>query len=129
MDSDGRDSGFRGRPGYSDGMTQDLSELRAQLTERLAAAKAESETTEEDRKPVALDPASIGRLSRMDAMQVQAMAQAVEERRKGEALRLIGAIARIDAGEYGTCLKCGDEIAPKRLAADPTAPTCIGCAG
>jgi DnaK suppressor protein len=37
------------------------------------------------------------------------------------------AIARIDAGEYGTCIDCGLAIAPERLRAQPTSARCIHC--
>ena len=44
-------------------------------------------------------------------------------------LRMIGAaLARIDAGSYGVCTKCGDEIAPERLQVVPWTPFCRGCA-
>lgn len=38
------------------------------------------------------------------------------------------AIARIDAGTYGVCTRCGNDIAPARLAAKPEAALCIDCA-
>jgi DnaK suppressor protein len=106
----------------------DLVALRAVLVERLEALHAASETTADNRRPVELDQTSVGRLSRMDAMQGQAMALATERRRLDEARRVEAAITRIDEDEYGTCISCGEEIAAKRLAADPTAATCIACA-
>jgi DnaK suppressor protein len=38
------------------------------------------------------------------------------------------ALARVEAGEYGTCATCRRPIAPERLAARPSARTCIACA-
>lgn len=38
------------------------------------------------------------------------------------------ALARIDAGTYGQCEKCGTKIDPKRLQALPYALRCIACA-
>lgn len=38
------------------------------------------------------------------------------------------ALARIAAGNYGHCERCGQEVAHERLLARPTARTCIGCA-
>lgn len=38
------------------------------------------------------------------------------------------ALARLDAGTYGRCLRCGAPIGGGRLAARPAAQTCIGCA-
>ena len=46
--------------------------------------------------------------------------------RELEALERAG--ARVDAGTYGACERCGDPIAPDRLMALPAAATCIACA-
>ena len=109
-------------------MPEDLSALRARLVERLEGLRTASEATAQSRKPVELDQTTVGRLSRMDALQVQAMAKATERQRLAEIQRVQGAIERIDEGEYGACVMCGDDIAEKRLAVDPTIPTCIACA-
>ena len=77
---------------------------------------------------VELDQQSVGRLSRMDALQHQAMARAQQARRDTETLRLRAALARMDSGEYGYCQDCGDDIAPERLDLDPAASKCISCA-
>jgi RNA polymerase-binding transcription factor len=106
----------------------DLAALRASLVERLEALRAASETTADNRRPVELDQTSVGRVSRMDAMQGQALAMATDRRRHDEMQRVEAAIKRLDEGEYGTCIACGEEIAGKRLAADPTIATCIACA-
>jgi RNA polymerase-binding protein DksA len=37
------------------------------------------------------------------------------------------ALGRIDAGTYGTCVNCGEEISPERLKANPRASLCIDC--
>lgn len=111
-----------------DDTPSDLKALRESLLARLEAVRSASESTAESRRPVALDQASVGRLSRMDAMQVQAMALAAERSRRAEAQRIETAIRRIDEGEYGYCTGCGDEIAAKRLAIDPTVARCIRCA-
>ena len=105
-----------------------LSRMRSVLEDRLAVLRAAGESTADSRAPVELDQQSVGRLSRMDALQVQAMAQASETRRRDEVRRIEAALARIDADDYGYCLRCGDDIAPARLEADPTATVCITCA-
>jgi RNA polymerase-binding protein DksA len=38
------------------------------------------------------------------------------------------ALARIEDGTYGECVRCGEEIAPARLEARPEAALCIDCA-
>ncbi len=110
-------------------MAIDAEALRARLEARLLELESEGASVAEDRKPVELDQQSVGRLSRMDSMQVQAMAQATEQRRNLEARRIRAAIARIDEGEYGLCVTCGEAISEGRLEADPMAAACIGCAG
>lgn len=77
---------------------------------------------------VTLDQQAVGRLSRMDALQSQAMAKAHQVRRDAMALRLKAALRRIEEGEFGYCDDCGEAIAPKRLELDPTAMRCISCA-
>jgi len=99
---------------------------------RLLALQAEllalSEAANEDRKPVELDQQSVGRLSRMDSIQVQAMAKAADARRAQELRRIEAALKRVDADEYGWCVACGEAIEPKRLEVDPAAPQCAVCA-
>ena len=100
---------------------------------RLLALKSElesqSEMSADDRAPVELDQQSVGRLSRMDAMQQQAMAEAQERSRTARLVAIDQALRRLEEGEYGYCLKCGEEIAEKRLDVDPAAAYCVNCAG
>lgn len=110
-------------------MAVDRDGLRARFEARLRELDSEAASGADDRKPVELDQQSVGRLSRMDSMQVQAMAQATEQRRQVEKKRIMAALARIDEGEYGLCVACGEEIAERRLTVDPLAARCIGCAG
>jgi DnaK suppressor protein len=87
--------------------------------ERLLQRRAE--LIEEDR-------ISVGRLSRIDAMQMQAMALAAQRRRAAERQRIDAALKRLDEGEFGYCLTCGEEIAGARLEHDPSVANCIQCA-
>jgi len=109
----------------------DAREMR-EFQERLIAMESQIRAAEEDsaaeRAPVDLDQQTVGRLSRMDALQVQAMALETSRRRRIELQRIAAALERIDQGEFGFCLECGDEIAARRLELDPAAPLCIGCA-
>ena len=102
--------------------------FRARLRADLAALAHDDNLGREGRRTVTLDQQSVGRLSRMDALQGQAMAKATQARRAASRQRIIAALARIEDGEFGYCGNCGDEIAPRRLELDPTVPTCIACA-
>lgn len=77
---------------------------------------------------VELDQTRVGRLSRMDSLQRQAMAQEAERRRKLELQRIDAALERLDTDEYGYCLTCGEKISVKRLELDPAVTVCIECA-
>lgn len=98
-----------------------LEALRDELREQDEASAASRET-------VTLDQQSVGRLSRMDALQQQAMAEAEQRRRKRDLQRIEAAFERIEEGEYGWCGECGEPIAKRRLEADPMATRCVTCA-
>lgn len=104
-----------------DGIRDKLLKLRAEL-------QAIAATGDDPAAIVELDQTKVGRLSRMDAMQAQAMAQASEQRREETLRQIDAALKRIDDDEYGYCLKCGEPINPKRLEFDPTVTLCIECA-
>jgi len=105
-----------------------LAGFRAQLKAMLMELDAEDARGAEGQKVVELDQCAVGRLSRMDALQGQAMAQATQARRDGLRKRIAAAFLRIEGDEFGYCSACGEEIAEKRLALDPTVLTCIDCA-
>jgi DnaK suppressor protein len=107
-------------PGERDG-------LRALIEARIAEALALDETSRDARQIVELDQTSVGRLSRMDAMQQPAMADATAARRRAGVTRLRAALARIDTDDFGFCDECGDAIPLERLGIDPSLTRCAGC--
>ncbi len=106
----------------------EITELRARIEARLAELEAEDGLGQSGQAIVTLDQQAVGRLSRMDALQNQAMAKATSARQQAERGRLMAALARIDEGEYGYCEACGEDIAPERLHLDPAALKCVDCA-
>ncbi|MBF0382991.1 MAG: TraR/DksA family transcriptional regulator [Magnetococcales bacterium] len=105
-----------------------LSEIKQLLLARQKELIEISATAKESQDPVELDQTKVGRLSRMDAMQMQSMAQETERRRSLEILRIKGALQRLENGDYGYCVKCDEPINEKRLQLEPAIPTCIDCA-
>ena len=97
------------------------------IEKKLALIEAE-ETGKEAAQIVELDQASVGRVSRVDAMQGQAMAIAANQRRQIELQKIEAALKRINHEAYGYCLKCDEEIAEPRLKLDPASSLCIECA-
>ena len=109
-------------------MTIDIEKVRQQLEARKAELTASIENAAESAAPVELDQQVQGRLSRMDAIQGQAMAQATIERRRIEIAQINAAFKRMEQNEFGYCVECGDEIAPKRLELNPPIARCVECA-
>ena len=106
----------------------DLDHFHALLTQKRIELVALSQSSARSRDPVALDQQSTGRVTRQDALQQQAMANAQEARRVREISRIDDALQRIAEGEFGACAECGEDIAKKRLEIDPTNLLCIECA-
>lgn len=109
-------------------MTVDIGKFRSLLEARRADLIASIDNASEAAAPVELDQQVQGRLSRMDAIQGQAMAQAAIERRRVEIARIDAAFARMEEGEFGYCVECGEDIAPKRLELNPAIARCVDCA-
>ena len=106
----------------------DLARFRQALLQRLDEIETADRLGRDGQDVVTLDQQAIGRLSRQDALLNQSMAKATQARRTAEAQRIRMALARIDEGEYGYCVDCGEDIAPERLALDPATAKCISCA-
>ena len=106
----------------------DLGAIEARLLARREEVLRLPAAHEDESDPVELDQSSVGRLTRMDALQSQAMAAEVERRRELELARIESALERIEQGEYGYCVSCGEPIAPKRLELNPATPLCLSCA-
>lgn len=100
------------------------NELAAKRTEIVELG----ESAEALQTSIELDQTRIGRLSRMDALQVHAMEEETERRREAEIHRIDAALKRMEEGEYGYCIRCGDAIPLKRLEFDPSTPLCVDCA-
>lgn len=77
---------------------------------------------------VELDQASVGRVSRMDAMQSQAMAIGTTRLQQQQLRKVSTALALIASGDYGYCSECDEEINLKRMAIDPASTMCVPCA-
>jgi DnaK suppressor protein len=106
----------------------DLEMVAARLRTRRAELVRLTAAHEEESDPVEVDQSSVGRLTRMDALQSQAMAAEVERRRELELTRIATALERLERGEYGYCVNCGEPIAQRRLELDPATPLCLSCA-
>ena len=120
------------KPGYIADMSRDaelqeiLSDLETLRADLLVLIADETGAT----KTVELDQSTQGRLSRMDAIQAQKMAQA-QRRRAEQRLERIQSVLEIrddDPSAFGCCRICEESIGFRRLKAQPDALFCVECA-
>ena len=103
------------------------TELGIRLQEELDKVVAEMSSLREGAGVVELDQTSVGRLSRMDAMQQQAMSQELRHRAQYRFRRINAAMERQTDGRYGRCCDCAEWLSLERLRVDPAAPFCADC--
>ena len=104
-----------------------LAQLRDELAQQLAKLERSMIVTDEALKTVELDQSAVGRLSRMDSLQNQGIAQGLREREMLGLALIQEAIRRLDAGTYGVCSECGVGVAFERLLVFPESATCVPC--
>ena len=107
-------------------IAKQVTELKASLETLKGELERLMDMSREGTRTVELDQ-PIGRLTRMDAIQQQKMATA---NRHGHSVRLqqvLQALAAMDSGRYGACLRCEDPIGYPRLQARPESPYCLDC--
>lgn len=107
---------------------EQLERFRSLLEKRRQVLLATEAVSREAAKPVKLDQSSVGRMSRVDALQAQAMALEAARRKELQLMRIEAALRRIERGEYGLCRSCEEDIDVRRLEFDPSTPLCITCA-
>jgi len=107
---------------------EEIDTLRADLIRLKSELEALLDTTNEGTRPVDLDE-PIGRLSRMDAIQQQKMAQANRKRNAQRLQMVIAALAADPSDEYGWCKRCDEPVGYGRLKSRPEAPFCVSCQG
>ena len=103
-----------------------LTFFRELLESKAKEAEDYLESSKDSAEVVELDT-SIGRLSRMDAMQSQQMAMELRRRKEEELRSIRAALSRMNKGWYGKCGLCQQPIADERLEIFPDVLTCVNC--
>ena len=106
-----------------------VEELRAELDRQLRRLQKSMKITDEALKTVELDQTAVGRLSRMDSLQNQALSAGLREREAARLGQIVEALKRLEDGAYGLCATCGGAIPFERLFVFPEAPECAACVG
>lgn len=97
-----------------------LLETRVKLEQQLQDGAAATDA-------VVLDQTTVGRVSRVDAMQQQSMAVSTRANAQASLRKVIAALRRIDEKDYGYCSNCDELIEFKRLRVQPQASHCLNC--
>jgi len=105
----------------------DLKLFKSQLLQQQKELLDLEETGDDAAKTVELDQTRVGRLSRMDALQGQAMSLEIKRRRQIELQQISTALRKIEDGDFGYCRVCDEEIAIKRLEINPATTLCKLC--
>ncbi len=106
---------------------QQLEYFSKLLNRRKSEVSDQLQKVESSTEPVQLDQQSVGRVSRIDAIQQQQIALANKTQATQQLQRIETALRRIDDGLFGYCLRCGDPITSQRLEVQPEATLCLGC--
>lgn len=71
---------------------------------------------------------SLGRLTRMDAINNKGVSDAAKRQKQRQLKKLKKALESIDKPSFGVCKECGNMINPKRIMFMPESDKCINCA-
>jgi DnaK suppressor protein len=102
-----------------DELRRDLLVLREEIDRLLGL-------TRDGIRPVDLDE-PIGRLTRMDSLQMQSLARASRQGLEVKRRQVLAALDFIAAGDYGLCRRCEEPIGFRRLKVRPETPFCLSC--
>jgi DnaK suppressor protein len=103
-------------------------QLKKIIASRIEEAKEEITELQELVKPIPLD-ASIGRVSRMDAINNKTINESSLREKKQQLKKLERAMENSESGSFGICTKCGGEIPFGRLEYMPHTTRCVNCVG
>lgn len=106
---------------------QDIDKIKSILLNMQDELESLNSTSQSSTATVVLDQNSVGRLSRMDALQGQQMALETQRRRQLQLTQVKAALMRIENNDYGYCAVCDEEIIIGRLLINPIATRCINC--
>lgn len=106
---------------------EEKNELKAAIEARIAEIESNLSSLEETSKPVEPD-VSLGRLTRMDAIQIQKMQEANLKTARSNILKLREGLKKLEEGTFGICHYCDEMIGFERLKALPESVMCIRCA-
>ncbi len=107
---------------------EQLDTIRGELLRSLTRLERSMKTSNGAARPRDLEQDTVGRLSRIEALQSQGLTQTLAEREKAQLAQLVAALRRLEEGTYGSCNCCGGAIPFERLIVFPETLACSTCA-
>ncbi|MEX0812577.1 MAG: TraR/DksA C4-type zinc finger protein [Chitinophagales bacterium] len=107
--------------------TTERAKIKAEIERLIKTCEADIVDLKEQCKPIAPEN-SIGRVSRMEAINSKSVAEAALRRTQNKLNTLKVAVEKIKDPNFGTCKRCGETIQAGRLMLMPDSPYCIKCA-
>jgi len=105
----------------------DKDQLKIKIKEQIIQRGKEIEELEELTKPISPEN-SIGRVSRMDAINNKSVAEAALRTKKKKLASLKNALTKIDLPDFGKCERCKNPIQIARVIYMPESGLCVHCA-
>lgn len=105
----------------------DKADIKQKLLAEIAKTEERIAEYEEMTQPVAPD-VSIGRLSRLDAINNKSVVEAALRQARDKLSGLHFAMNKIDSADFGVCMKCKGAIPPGRILIRPESVYCVNCA-
>lgn len=104
-----------------------VDEIRKKIEEEISKTTQLISDYKEQSKPVSLDN-SIGRISRMDAINNKSITESALRQAEGKLSKLIQALDNIGKPDFGKCIKCKQPIPIGRILLMPESNKCVNCA-
>lgn len=108
-------------------INEDRKELKKKILELIDKYEHDIKETEKMTQPISPEN-SLGRVSRMDAINNKSVMEASLRNKISKRNKLKLALTQIDKEGFGICLNCKKPINPKRLMFMPESTKCIRCA-
>lgn len=107
---------------------EEKESIRKEIDLRIAKAKKTIERLHDQIKPIEVNDGSVGRVTRMDAIQQKSMLEANLRSAEESLTKLEQALDNLDKPHFGTCVKCQKQIPLERILAIPETRLCVSCA-
>jgi DnaK suppressor protein len=105
-----------------------LTQLRDELERSLSKLERSMRANGAAARPRDLEQDTVGRLSRVEALQSQGLTKTLAAREQVQLEQIVSALRRLEEGTYGACNGCGVPIPMERLMIYPETLACSTCA-